>query len=131
MRDETLAMNMTEHLARHDLSSRVTGIATVGLNVINTVMDEFTEAVATSQFSTQSAEFKIEVNEGEAIHLEQAMLTVNYRAGEDNNLTVKSQYFKIYKRTYRHELGSTEEALHNAAQVSVPTGGNPEEEDQN
>ena len=120
MRDETIAMNMTEHLARHDISSRVTGFATLGGSVINTVMDEFSEAVSTSQFSTQSAEFVIDVLEGEAIHLEQAMLRVNYRAGEDNNLTVKSQYFRIFKTSFRHELGTIEEAQ-NTGPVSEPT----------
>ena len=126
MRDETIAMNMTEHLARHDISSRVTGFATLGGSVINTVMDEFSEAVSTSQFSTQSAEFVIDVLEGEAIHLEQAMLTVNYRAGEDNNLTVKSQYFRIFKTSFRHELGTTEEAQ-SSGPVSEPT--DPEDDE--
>ena len=126
MRDETIAMNMTEHLARHDMSSRVTGFATLGGSVINTVMDEFSEAVSTGRFSTQSAEFVIDVNAGEAIHLEQAMLTVNYRAGEDNNLTVKSQYFRIFKTSFRHELGTTEEAQ-SSGPVSEPT--DPEDDE--
>merc|ERR1712113_42996 len=104
IKDQSIGINMTGHLTRHDMSSRVTGIATVGANIINTVLDEFSEAVSTTQFSTQSAEFEIEANEGEAIHLEQAVLKVNYRVGEENELTIKSQCFRLFKSAFSHEL---------------------------